>query len=207
MKTLCLLTVSALMLSACGANEDRRAPPEENGTGNGNDENQEENGEPTRAFIQSYTPACIREGQHLCLLWRETENDDFELFYFADSIEGFDFRWGFQYELMLNGFPDDDPDAEAPGRRFELSEIISEQEDPIGTQYQLNNIRWQERDVTFRQAEDHYLFLDQPFLCGENVNCDALYSLDSPGGEVNLTFRYLGYADNSLAPIELIRWE
>lgn len=198
------LGVSALLLSACGANEDRRAPgqgppPGNNGSG---DETQE-----VTVFVESGARDCQSEGegQVLCLLVRESEEEEFGLLP-ASAIEGFDYQWGFFYELQIRVFPEPDPPSDGARERYELVDVVSREEEQLGTTYELSRVVWYETDVTFRRSGDDYLFLGQEFSCASGTDCEGLYGLNNPGAEVNVTFRYLGHDDGG-APMELIEWD
>lgn len=208
MKANVCLGIAALLLAACGANEDRRAgpgqPPVDNGNNGGTDPTEE--AEEVTLFVESVARDCILEGQHLCLLVRESEEGDIALLPGVDAIEGFDYRWGFSYELRMLVYTVPDPPADGSSERYELVEVISQSEDTVGSTYELLRVEWYEADVTFRRSGDNYLFLGQAFSCADNVDCEALYELNNPGAEVNLTFRYLGH-DSGDAPIELTNWE
>jgi len=137
---------------------------------------------------------------------RESEEGEIALLPGIDAIEGFDYRWGFSYELRMLVYTEPDPAADGGSERYELVEVVSEEEDPVGSTYELLRVVWYETDTTFRRSGDNYLFLGQEFSCADGADCEALYELNSPGAEVNVTFRYLGH-DSGSAPIELASWE
>ncbi len=81
-------------------------------------------------MVNSYTVDCVGEMQGTCLLVQEgnmigTEN--WEYFYFVDSIEGFNYEPGYVYALEVKKTEVENPPADGSSIRYELVKIISKE--------------------------------------------------------------------------------
>ncbi len=81
-------------------------------------------------MVNSYTVKCIGEMEGTCLLVQEgnmigTEN--WEYFYFMDSIEGFNYEPGFVYALEVKKTEIENPPADVSSTKYELVRIISKE--------------------------------------------------------------------------------
>ncbi len=81
-------------------------------------------------MVNSYTVDCIGEMEGTCLLVQEgnmigTEN--WEYFYFVDSIEGFVYEPGYVYGLEVKKTEVSDPPADGSSVKYELVRIISKE--------------------------------------------------------------------------------
>lgn len=142
--------------------------------------------------ILSFKLPCFGVSQRLCL---QTGDNGF----FYDSIEGFDFVWGHTYELSVEVSEVEEVEEDASSLRYELSEVVSDAEDSIGTTYDYERVSMLES--TFTREADVYQFLAQPFTCAVDVDCDGLVNLNNSGGMVNVTFEYIGNGE-----ISLVQW-
>lgn len=80
--------------------------------------------------VNSTTVNCIGEMEGTCLLVQEgnmigTEN--WEYFYYVDSIEGFSYEHGFIYNLRVRKTEIKNPMADGSSVRYELVKIISKE--------------------------------------------------------------------------------
>lgn len=81
-------------------------------------------------MVNSYTVNCIGEMEGSCLLVQEgnmigTEN--WEYFYYVDSIEGFNYEPGFVYALEIKKTKVENPPADGSSIRYELVRIVSKE--------------------------------------------------------------------------------
>lgn len=138
--------------------------------------------------FMSYKKPCYGLFQKLCLV----ESNDDSLLNFYDSIDGFEFVWGHAYKLQVNvtKLADNKYYADRSSVEYELVEVLSDEEDAIGSVYQFNLVELLSSTVT-KEASSYY-FLGQAFQCSSEVDCDALVELNDSGGYVNLTFEYAG---------------
>ncbi|TMP77173.1 hypothetical protein CWB73_20635 [Pseudoalteromonas phenolica] len=146
--------------------------------------------------VLSHLSPCYGVGQRLCLMTKDG-NDNVNFFY--SQIEGFDFTWGSQYELIISISNIKNPPADSSSKQYKLNRIKSQTEDSVGTKYDYKLIEL--LDNTFIKQADTYYFLGTPFVCGSEVDCELLVSLNNSGGLVNATFEYLGEGE-----IQLTQW-
>lgn len=66
---------------------------------------------------------CVGVGPQLCLLVRESPDEEYRMFY--DSIEGFQFEPGYEYELRVRVETVENPPADASSMRYVLIEEVS----------------------------------------------------------------------------------
>ena len=79
-------------------------------------------------MVNSYTVDCIGEMEGTCLLVQEGDligTQDWEYFYYFDSIEGFNYEPGFVYGLQVKKTEVKNPPADGSSIRYELVKIIS----------------------------------------------------------------------------------
>lgn len=80
--------------------------------------------------INSYTVDCVGEAEGTCLLVQEGDKigtEDWELFYFEDSITGFDYEPGFIYNLIVRKTSVANPPMDGSSLKFELVRIVSKE--------------------------------------------------------------------------------
>ncbi|ESP92559.1 DUF4377 domain-containing protein [Pseudoalteromonas luteoviolacea] len=138
--------------------------------------------------LSPYRSPCTSVTQQLCLRVEGDEEQEFELFY--GDIENFDYRWGTRYELIVEVKDIENPPADSSSKRYQLSEISSQQEDSINTVYEYQNVDL--LDSTFVSNNGSFEFLGQVFECANQVDCDKLVEINNTAGAVNLTFVYIG---------------
>lgn len=84
--------------------------------------------EEVRLRVNSYTVDCEGEGIGKCLLVQEGNKigtDDWQFFYFENSIEGFTFEPNFIYEILIRKTPIENPPADGSSIGYSLVHIIS----------------------------------------------------------------------------------
>ncbi len=81
-------------------------------------------------MVNSYTVDCIGEMEGTCLLVQEGDmigTENWEYFYFVDSIEGFNYEPGFVYGLLVKKIEVENPPADGSSVRYKLVSIISKE--------------------------------------------------------------------------------
>lgn len=87
--------------------------------------------EEVRLRINSYTVDCVGVQLGKCLLIQEGDKigtEDWEYFYFENSIDGFTFEPDFIYEILVRKKRIEDPPADGSSIRYSLVRIISKME-------------------------------------------------------------------------------
>ena len=80
--------------------------------------------------VNSYTVDCVGEMEGICLLVQEGDmigTENWENFYYYNSIEGFTYEPGFVYGLMVNKTEEENPQAGASSIKYELVKIVSKE--------------------------------------------------------------------------------
>ncbi len=98
---------------------------------------------------------------------------------YAD-IEGLDLSWGTQYLVHLEYWKSANEIADGPQVITKVKEIVSQQEDPAGTQYEYHAVK-----VAF-VFDSNQRFLNHTWQCGLSEGCDWIIS--SGISAIDLTF-------------------
>ena len=108
----------------------------------------QEDAEPNETIIHiaPYQQTCIGEAPQECLVVRFEDDDDLSFFY--DDIEGFTFEEGFEYTLLVNITELENVPADASSLAYELIEIL--QQFPA----QLGGRVWELQSLNGMQIED-----------------------------------------------------
>lgn len=80
--------------------------------------------------INSHTVDCVGVMEGKCLLVQEGDligTEDWEYFYFEDSIIGFEYEPGYIYNIVVKKTTIPDPPQDASSIRYELVQIISKE--------------------------------------------------------------------------------
>lgn len=138
--------------------------------------------------FMSYKQACYGIVQKLCLV----ESNDDSMLNFYSQIDGFDFVWGHTYtvQVIVTELTADEIYADGSSQKYELYNVISNDEDNVGSVYKYSLVELLSSTVT--KESGIYYFLGQPFECSLETDCDALVELNNSGGYVNLNFKYAG---------------
>ncbi|ARV15882.1 DUF4377 domain-containing protein [Polaribacter sp. SA4-12] len=80
----------------------------------------------TRIIVASQTIDCQGIAAQKCLLIREVDNENWEYFY--DSIIGFNYEEGFEYEILISEKEIENPPQDASSIEYTLIEVISKTE-------------------------------------------------------------------------------
>ena len=82
----------------------------------------------TNLRVNSYTVECYGEMEGNCLLVQEGDKigtEDWEYFYYEDSIEGFDYEAGYMYDLLVRKIQVKDPPQDGSSIQYKLIRVIS----------------------------------------------------------------------------------
>lgn len=80
--------------------------------------------------VNSYTVECYGEMEGNCLLVQEGAKigtEDWEYFYYEDSIVGFDYEPGYIYDLIVRKIWIEDPPQDGSSIRYELIRVVSKE--------------------------------------------------------------------------------
>lgn len=80
--------------------------------------------------INSHTVECVGEAEGNCLLVQEGDQigtDDWELFYYEDSILGFNYEPGYIYNIIVKKTPLENPPMDGSSIVYELVRIVSKE--------------------------------------------------------------------------------
>ena len=78
---------------------------------------------PQKLFINHHKAVCTGEGERLCFLAKENQEQEWEYFY--NSIEGFEYEWGYEFELLVSKSTIDNPPADGSSLNYRLVKVIS----------------------------------------------------------------------------------
>lgn len=88
-------------------------------------------------YVGPYLEDCVGIAPQKCMLVKEDLKGDWTLFY--DSIEGFDYEEGFEYELLVREEKIQNPPADASSIRWTLVKVVSQQRALEGTTWVLRS--------------------------------------------------------------------
>ena len=108
------LAALSLALLGCGA---------ETGSENGSDDVAETESEVVTMYVGPELVDCVGEGPMLCMQVKYDPDEEWQLFY--SQIEGFDFEPGYEYELLVQVDPVENPPAGGSSLRYTLVEEVS----------------------------------------------------------------------------------
>ena len=89
-------------------------------------------------FVGPVLVDCEGEGPQKCMLVKENPQDEYQLFY--NSIEGFTFEEGFEFELVVSVEQVDNPPAGGSSLRYTLVEEVSKQPVQVAGEGELKTI-------------------------------------------------------------------
>ena len=147
-------------------------------------------------FVKHHKSECLGVGPQLCMLVRSTEQDEWGLFY--DGIEGFEFEWGYNYELLISVHEVPDPPADGSSREYRLIRTVSKKATPAESTFDFPSVYAPEliqkaNDNTFR------LGFEQLLSCTP-TDCQTMASLLEQQFSI---FFELKYSPDPTAPLQL----
>lgn len=78
--------------------------------------------------VNSYTVECMGEAEGTCLLVQEGDKigtEDWDMFYYEDSIIGFEYEPGYIYDLLVRKTPVANPPMDGSSIKIELVKVVS----------------------------------------------------------------------------------
>ena len=122
-----------------------------------------------RLTVGHHMVPCAGVGVQLCLLvsrhGREAE-------YFYDPIEGFDYEWGYSYEITVETEVRDNPPADAASTRYRLTEVVTKSRIAPETTFELA-LQFAGRSLV-EIEDDRCTYLGAAEILSENLSCAAL---------------------------------
>lgn len=128
------------------------------------------------------------DGFHVghCFLVQEEGSD--EWVYFYDSIDGFDYQWGHDYEILVQTQSIDYALADTSGQRYSLLEVISQSQQDTGTHFRYVS-RSSEQGISEIAPGTFSLLGNIAFKC-TSQSCAALRSAIAQQHNVVLSFKH-----------------
>ncbi len=130
LETAATYTISGDELELLDANGARVATYISQGNADGAGEGGTETTIPAEGEVQTWyvgpqTVDCVGVAPQKCLLVKQNPEDEYQLFY--NSIEGFEYEEGYQYELLVLVEPVENPPADASSLKYTLVEQVNKQ--------------------------------------------------------------------------------
>jgi hypothetical protein len=79
--------------------------------------------------VNHYKVPCFTEGVAFCFLIKKAGENKWEPY--ADSINGFNYKWGYIYKLKVHRLEIGNPPADASSFKYVLDEVISEKKTDV----------------------------------------------------------------------------
>ena len=128
---------------------------------------------PERWRVQHYKKPCMGEGPRLCYLI-DRGKGDFEYFY--DEIEGFEYRWGYSYQIAVTR-SSQPAVADASTLQYRLAEVIEQQRAPTDAVFALAlNLEGQ---VLVQAKQGACTLLGTIDIDTSRLSCDVLRTHDA----------------------------
>lgn len=128
------------------------------------------------------------QGFHLTQCFLNTPDDQSHAEFFYDTIEGFDYQWGYQYELLVSVSSQSSLMSDTANQRFELIEIISQSE--YQHQQSFDYVaRYASESIVKIESGEFQLAGNQLLVC-EPASCESLESTLAQGQSVVLNVLY-----------------
>ena len=80
-------------------------------------------------YVADHRVDCVGVAPQKCLLVKETEDGEWQNFY--GHIEGFDYKAGYSYKLLVEVVTIENPPADASNMAYSLVEILEKNESPL----------------------------------------------------------------------------
>jgi len=119
--------------------------------------------------VAHYRVPCQGEGVQLCYLISK-KGGETEFFY--DSIEGFEYEWGYNYEIVVEKIKIEEPMADASAFRYRLKRQISKKKVPADLRFELPLLVDNYRVV--ESAGKNCLYFGSVLISTGAISCDSL---------------------------------
>ncbi len=152
-------------------------------------------------FIDSYQNVCSRGYVRIyetCLRAKEDANGTYSSYY---KISGFKYKWGHKYKIEVEVDGKHKERVDAPKYEVTLLKVLSDDEDSVGSLYEIKL-----QDLTYgtypiKVEGDKYLIGEKNFECSSELDCSDLVNESTPQQDIKATFKYLGDSK-----IQLVSW-
>ncbi|MCY1066158.1 DUF4377 domain-containing protein [Nannocystis sp. RBIL2] len=156
--------------------------------------------ESLEVVVASTRSPCVGLAEMLCQRHAE-DGGEFETNY--HGFEGFTHRWGVETRLRYHVEPVEEPDADGSDQRWIADEIVSEAQDPVGTQYTLVFSDIAAGSAWFVASDEGLRMLDTEVACAPEACADVLDRV-AAGTSFSATFELT--ADEAV-PLRLLALE
>ncbi len=128
-------------------------------------------------FIDHYKSECFGLALSLCMRSRVNSDDDWSLFY--ESIDGFDYEWGYVYKLRVNISNIENPPEDASSVKYTLVDMLSKELESNATTFNIAASR-STGLVVNKSAGVYELYSEKEFSCttAECVSIESLITQD-----------------------------
>ena len=150
-------------------------------------------------LIAPYKVPCYGSFPQFCMLVKYNEHDDFQYFY--DTIEGFNYSWGHEYQLSVKEYEIENPLQDAPSILTQLVSIISQVNIDSDETYQLTI----ELGAGFIEPSETGLRLvgEKDIVCESPNDCAQISDLLGSNASVELNIQI---SEDPSMPLTLTDW-
>lgn len=150
--------------------------------------------------INHFKQECVAEAVRPCLLVRQSDDDEWSYFY--ETIAGFNYEWGFQYELEVAITTLENPLIDGATLQYALVNLVRKIQVQPDTVFEYSSLHAPEQ-ITLQSENTFSLFFwgEAEFVC-DAADCATLQSLLEQRQSLLLEFRHP--VDNS-NPLQLNR--
>ena len=124
--------------------------------------------------IAHYKVPCAGESVQLCFVIKK-ENGDKEFFY--DQIEGFNFQWGYDYELSVEKKTIKLPKADMSSNSYKLVKILKKEKVSAGVEFELP-VKFND-EVVVQHDKGSCSYFNEIRISTGNNSCDELAKASS----------------------------
>ncbi|MGM0525648.1 MAG: DUF4377 domain-containing protein [Pseudomonadota bacterium] len=117
------------------------------------------------------------------------------------GIVDFEYQFGTRYELLLEVIELDDPPADGFSIEYRIIEVLSEEQDPLGTTYLYEDVHLVD-DAFIVIGDGIFSLPPYEMLCADDVDCETLANMANSGGIVSIELTMTG----GEIPITLTEW-
>ena len=151
-----------------------------------------------RLLVHHHMAECHGLQPQLCMLVRESEADEWS--YMFDAVEGFEYRWGYSYDLRVAVRDVPDPPRDASSVAYRLMDTTSRTAVESGLLFDFPSV-WAPELISPDGSGRFRLGHRRSFTCTP-ADCETLTSLLEQRLSVLLQFRH---PPDSSAPLELVQ--
>lgn len=150
--------------------------------------------------VLDHQQECVGVAIQLCLLVHDAGATTVERMY--STPRGFDYAWGFTYEIRIEEHEVSNPPADGSSIRRELEQVLSMEQVAPGTEFTIFLTAAEGR--VQETAPGLFRFYDtRDFACGPDTDCAALSAAVAAGARIQ--FRFAHPADPG-APLGVLTW-